>query len=78
MAQAAQGNFWEIFAAQMVKGQQQKHFKCFLCGKQGHHWLACNKLWDILKPIGFVPKNQKGGKKGFKLKKPPNDKDQSN
>ena len=79
LAQSTQGNFWEIFSAQMSMGQQKKTFKCFFCNKPGHRWLACNKLWDVLKTNGFVPKAQRGSKKGSQpSKKPKTDPPQSN
>ena len=79
MSQAAQGNFWEIFSAQMASRQQKNTFKCFFCNKPGHRWLACNQLWDVLKTNGFVSKAQRGSKKGSQpSKKPKTDPPQSN
>ena len=79
MAQQCPGDFWEVLAAQMSKGQQRKKFICFFCGKQGHRWLACTKLWDILKENGFIPRDKRGPKKAnTPSKKPQTDKNQSN
>ena len=78
MAQVAQGDFWEVFAAQMARGQQKKTSNCFFCNTQGHPWLACSALWDVLKKNGFQPRAKQGSSKSPQSSGTRSDQGQSN